>query len=47
MPSKLYGYLISIQEEVTWGEETLVWQRIDPEGEGRHISTLIVLSAIT
>tara|TARA_B100000749_G_scaffold154075_1_gene118270 strand:- start:418 stop:834 length:417 start_codon:yes stop_codon:yes gene_type:complete len=42
-----HGHLISIQEEVTWGEETLVWQRIDPEGEGRHISTLIVLSAIT
>ena len=37
-----HGHLISIQEEVTWGEETLVWQRIDPEGEGRHISTFCV-----
>ena len=37
-----HGHLISIQEEVTWGEEILVWQRIDPEGEGRHISTFCV-----
>jgi hypothetical protein len=33
------GRLISIEEEVTWGDPAEVWQRIDPEGIGGHIST--------
>jgi hypothetical protein len=33
------GRLIRIEEEVTWGDPEAVWQRIDPEGEGGHIST--------
>ena len=37
-----HGHLIAIQEEVTWGEESLVWQRIDPQGEGYHISTFCI-----
>ena len=36
------GRLISIQEEVTWGDPAVVWQRLDPEGIGRHISTFCV-----
>ena len=29
------GRLLSIQEEVTWGDPDAVWQRLDPDGEGR------------
>ena len=36
------GRLLGIREEVTWGQEEAVWQRIDPDGEGRHISTFCV-----
>lgn len=36
------GRLLGILEEVTWGEEDTVWQRIDSDGEGRHISTFCV-----
>lgn len=36
------GHLLGIQEEVTWGDPDVVWQRIDPEGTGRHISTFCV-----
>ena len=36
------GRLLGILEEVTWGEEKAVWQRIDPDGEGWHISTFCV-----
>lgn len=36
------GHLIGIQEEVTWGDPGKVWQRLDPEGTGRHISTFCV-----
>lgn len=36
------GRLVSIQEEVTWGDSETVWQRIDPEEEGWHISTYCV-----
>ncbi len=36
------GRLVGIQEEVTWGDPDEVWQRLDPEGEGRHISTSCV-----
>jgi hypothetical protein len=36
------GNLVAIREEVTWGEESLVWRRIDPKGEGRHISTFCI-----
>ena len=37
-----HGNLIAIREEVTWGEENLVWDRIDPKGEGRPISTFCI-----
>ncbi len=33
------GRLMGIREEVTWGDPEEVWQRIDPEGDGWHIST--------
>ena len=33
------GRLLGLVEEVTWGEEEAVWQRIDPEGEGGHLWT--------
>ena len=36
------GRLVGIREEVTWGESDAVWQRIDPQGEGRHISTFCI-----
>ena len=36
------GRLLGILEEVTWGEEKAVWQRIDKDGEGWHISTFCV-----
>jgi len=36
------GRLLAIQEEITWGDPEAVWQRLDPEGEGRHISTYCV-----
>jgi len=36
------GRLLGIVEEVTWGDPEKVWQRLDPEGEGRHISTYCV-----
>ncbi len=36
------GRLLGIVEEVTWGDPDEVWQRIDPQGEGRHISTFCV-----
>ena len=36
------GRLLGILEEVTWGEEKAVWQRIDPDGKGWHISTFCV-----
>jgi len=36
------GRLLGIQEETTWGDSDAVWQRIDPEGEGWHISTYCV-----
>jgi hypothetical protein len=37
-----HGHLVAIREEVTWGEEALVWRRIDPGGKGRHISTFCI-----
>ena len=37
-----HGRLVGIVEEVTWGDAEKVWQRLDPEGEGRHISTYCV-----
>lgn len=36
------GRLVGIEEEVTWGDPNAVWQRIDPDGEGRHISTFCI-----
>jgi hypothetical protein len=36
------GRLVNIQEEVTWGDPDEVWQRIDPDGQGGHISTFCV-----
>ena len=36
------GRLVGIVEEVTWGDPEEVWQRLDPEGEGRQISTYCV-----
>ena len=36
------GRLLGIREEVTWGNPDTVWQRLDPQGEGRHISTFCV-----
>ena len=36
------GRLLGILEEVTWGDPQEVWQRIDPDGEGWHISTYCV-----
>lgn len=36
------GSLLGIREEVTWGDADTVWQRCDPRGEGRHISTFCV-----
>lgn len=36
------GRLLGIVEEVTWGDPDDVWQRIDPDGEGWHISTYCV-----
>lgn len=36
------GRLLAIREEVTWGDPDTVWQRLDPRGEGRHISTFCV-----
>ena len=36
------GRLMGIKEEVTWGDPDAVWQRIDPDGDGRHISTYCV-----
>lgn len=36
------GRLVNIQEEVTWGDPEEAWQRIDPDGQGRHISTFCV-----
>jgi hypothetical protein len=36
------GHLLGIREEVTWGDPDTVGQRLDPQGEGRHISTFCV-----
>ena len=36
------GRLLGILEEVTWGDADEVWPRLDPDGEGRHISTFCV-----
>lgn len=36
------GRLVGIQEEVTWGDPEEAWRRLDPQGEGRHISTYCV-----
>lgn len=36
------GRLLRILEEVTWGDPDDVWARLDPEGEGRHISIFCV-----
>ena len=36
------GRLLGIREEVTWGDPDEVWQRLDPDDEGRHISTFCV-----
>jgi hypothetical protein len=36
------GQLINIQEEVTWGDPDEVWQRIDPDGQGSHLSTFAI-----
>jgi len=36
------GRLLGILEEVTWGDPDEVWQRLDPDEEGRHISTFCV-----
>ena len=36
------GRLLGILEEVAWGDKDEAWQRLDPNGEGRHISTFCV-----
>jgi hypothetical protein len=36
------GHLLGIDEEVTWGDPAQVWSRLDPQGEGRHISTFCI-----
>jgi IS1 family transposase len=36
------GRLVGILEEVTWGDPDEVWQRLDPDGDGQHISTFCV-----
>jgi len=36
------GRLLGIEEEVTWGDAEAVWQRLDADGEGRHISIFCV-----
>jgi len=36
------GRLLGIREEVTWGDPEQVWKRIDPDGDGWHISTYCV-----
>ena len=36
------GRLLGILEEVTWGDADQAWQRLDPDGEGWHISTFCV-----
>jgi len=33
------GRLVGILEDVTWGDPQQVWQRLDPDQQGRHIST--------